>query len=54
MAHQPAVDLVLHAGDLSYADCKQVRLLLSSIADALLPFRLILEPKAKPRALPAS
>eukprot|EP00752_Nemacystus_decipiens_P008937 g7979.t1 len=25
MEHQPAIDLVLHAGDLSYADCEQER-----------------------------
>lgn len=26
LEHQPAIDLVLHAGDLSYADCQEVRL----------------------------
>lgn len=30
--HQPAIDVVLHAGDLSYADCEQVRLSASSSA----------------------
>lgn len=24
LGHQPAIDIVLHAGDVSYADCKQV------------------------------
>lgn len=39
IAHQPAIDLVLHAGDLSYADCRQVRL-----ADALEPSPLCCRP----------
>lgn len=37
LGHQPAIDLVLHAGDLSYADCEQVRLPASSISDTLEP-----------------